>query len=275
MRRVLVLAFIFVLAASLAWGADFNSLMSEGKAALESKDYSQAEKAFRAALGEQPDSADAELYLGITLSRKGDRSQYKEAESHLKRALMASPQDPTANYELGMLFYARAVPSEAEDFFDNVLQAAPGSELARKAKEQLRIIREQGAQAGVEAGEARKRWALALSTGVQYDSNVVLRGHDEHLPEGVDRQYDWRSIYTFAGAVNFIQTEPVTGSIGYSFYQNENTELASYDVSQARHRRGKGWVCCATAGKKRLVIGPLLNDLRARHIFAFPVFRPF
>ena len=241
MIRILTLAVVFVFAASIAWGADFGALMSEGKTALEAKDYPRAEKAFRSALDEKPDSTEAELYLGITLSRKGDKSQYKEATSHLKRALMASPQDPTVNFELGMLFYERAVPAEAEDFFENVLEAAPGSDLARKAEAQLKLIKEQGAAPGGTVAEAQKRWALALSTGVQYDSNVALKGHDGSLPDDVHQKYDWRSIYTLTGAYNFLKAGPATGSVGYSFYQSENTVLKQYDVQAQTARIGFGY----------------------------------
>ncbi len=241
MRRILTLAIVLLFTASLAWGADFGSLMSEGKAALASKDYSHAEKAFRSALAENPYSAEAELYLGITLSRKGDKSQYKEATSHLKRALAASPMDPVTNFELGMVFYRRAVPSEARDFFENVLEFAPGGELARMAQDQLRIMQEEGAAPGGTVSEARKRWALAFSTGVQYDSNVALKGHGSSLPDDIRQQYDWRSVYSFAGEYNFLKAGPATGSIGYSFYQNENAVLKEYDVQAQTARIGFGF----------------------------------
>lgn len=237
MKRLLVLVVSFVLVASVAWAANFSSLMTEGKTALDAKDYVKAENSFRAALAETPDSTDAELYLGVTLSRKGDKAQYKEAESHLKHALMATPQDPLTNFELGTLFYNRAVPDEARDFFENVIAYAPGSELARKAEEKLRSMEHAEAAAPAKA-TAGKRWALAVAVGEQYDSNVVLKTRTGELPKGIDKQSDWRSLVNFTGGVNFLSAGPVNGSLGYSFYQSMHSTLTDYDVQSHTAKLG-------------------------------------
>lgn len=237
MKRVLVLLAVFILVASVVCAADFGALMSEGKSALNAKKYDNAEKAFRAALALNPDSAEAELYLGITMSRRGGtKEQLKEAESHLKRALMKTPEDPLTNFELGALFYKRAVPEEAQDFFDNVIELAPGSELARQAEQQLKAIQE-GSAEGVRE-EGKKHWFAALSTGLQYDTNVVLKGELGDLPEDVPYADDWRSIYTVAGGYNFLDTELFKGSAGYSFYQSIHNELIHYNVQAHNGRLG-------------------------------------
>lgn len=224
---------LFILMATMAWAGDFGLIMSEGRAALDAGDYAKAESAFRAALSDQPQSAEAELYLGIALSRKGDKAAYKEAESHLKHALKASPKDPLTNYELGTLFYKRAVPEEAEDFFENVLLYAPSGSLAAKAEEQLKAIR--GATSGA---ESEKSWAIGIGTGVQYDSNVALKTRYGLLPEGVSHQEDWRTIYTMAGGYRFLSNSLATGSIGYSFYQSLHSDLSEYDIQAHTLRLG-------------------------------------
>lgn len=223
MKRLLILFVAFVLFASVGWAADFGALMSEGKAELDAKKYDTAEKAFRAALALNPDSIEAELYLGITISRRGNKAEMKEAESHLKRALMETPEDPLTNFELGVLFYKRAVPEEAQDFFENVIELVPGTSLAKQAEDQLKAMQE-------EEVTGKKRWALALSTGLQFDSNVAIKAKRGDLPGDVPYEHDWRSIHTLAGSYNFLDTESFQGSAGYSFYQSIHEELVHYDV---------------------------------------------
>jgi Tfp pilus assembly protein PilF len=63
-------------------------------------DPASAEPAFREALRRDPESFDANLYLGAILYK---RRELEEAKVHLDRALKLRPDDPTARYESAML----------------------------------------------------------------------------------------------------------------------------------------------------------------------------
>jgi Tfp pilus assembly protein PilF len=63
-------------------------------------DPGSAEPVFREALRRDPESFDANLYLGAILYK---RRELEEAKVHLDRALKLRPDDPTARYESAML----------------------------------------------------------------------------------------------------------------------------------------------------------------------------
>jgi hypothetical protein len=196
--------------------------MTRGKADLEEKRYSLAESAFRSALDERPDDYEAILYLGISLNRLED----SEAESTLKRALYLDPEDPRTSFELAIHYLNRSINAEAEEFFDTVIQLAPGTELAERAKKQLDDVRGK-----VDTGKAVKRWAIRASVGLQYDSNVILLSEGDPLPGGVSRQSDWRGLLYFSGAYSLLKKDKFRTSAGYSLYQSIHKDLSEYDIS--------------------------------------------
>jgi tetratricopeptide (TPR) repeat protein len=218
---VFFLLFVFI-RPSVA--AEYEEFMAKGKADLQGKNYSAAEEAFRSALAINPESHDALLHLGIVLSRQGKR---KEAESYLKQALLRDPSDPLTNLEIGKLYQRERVFSEAADFYESVTSLAPDSDYAREA---ARLIKDIDRKIKEMESRKLKRWALGISLGVQYDSNVILGSDEVELPEGISRMDDFRAITTVAGSYRAFEMKKFRSSIGYSFYQSLHLELSRFNV---------------------------------------------
>ena len=215
------LAILLLLVPGAAGAKDsvYEQKMARGVLAIESGKYLDAAGEFQAALSEKPDDPAATLYLGISLSRTGD----PRAESTLKRAVALNPKDARANFELGVLYYRRDIPEEANDYFDTVVSLSPGSEIATRSQEFRKAARE---RKGKKAGP----WSLSLGLRGQYDSNVVLSPPGAVLPQGISRKSDYRTVALIDGRYRFLSGPKGELSAGYGFYRSWHRELSAFDV---------------------------------------------
>lgn len=185
---------------------------------IEMNDFAVAIEIINDVLRKKPNDERATLYLGIALSRSGDR----EAERVLKKALLLNPNNPRTNLELGIYYFNKGIHSEAADYLNNTIKMAPNTEFAEKAEEYLRLVKPE---------DVANRWALNFSFGGQYDNNVVLDSGVNPLPEGISRKSDWRAIFYLKGLYNFISKKNIEGSVSYSFYQSLHADLSDFNVT--------------------------------------------
>lgn len=204
---------------SYATEARYQQHLTRGLSSLKADNYKDAIDELKSALKEKPGDFKATLYLGMALSRSGD----KEAETILKKAILMSPEDPQANLELGIYYFNRSMNYEARDYLENTKKLAPGTELSARAEEYLQVIRKK---------DIPRPWALNLSLGGQYDSNVVLSPTGSPLPEGISGKSDWRAVLSMQGRYNVTAGEKLEGSAGYNLYQSLHTRLSDFNVSQ-------------------------------------------
>jgi len=197
----------------------YEQKMARGVLAFESGKFPEAAGEFQAALSEKPDDPAATLYLGIAQSRSGD----PQAESTLKRAVALNPKDARANFELGVLYYQRNIPEEANDYFDTAASLSPGSEIASRAQEFRKA-------SGERMGAKAKPWSLSLGLQGQYDSNVVLSAPGAVLPQGISQQSDYRTVALLDGRYRFLSGPKGNLSAGYGFYRSWHRVLSAYDV---------------------------------------------
>lgn len=216
---VIILFFLIVSQACYATEATYEQHIARGISDIETNNFRTATEEFRAALKEKPDDLFATLYLGIALSRSGD----KEAETTLKKALSMNPQEPRTNLELGIFYFGRGIYDEARDYFENTIKLSPNTDLPGKAEKYLRFI---------ERRVTPKRWGLNISIGGQYDSNVVLNPDGSPLPQGISDESDWRGVLYLKGLYNMVKSAKGEGSIGYSFYQSLHNELTDFNIAQ-------------------------------------------
>lgn len=199
--------------------ASYEQRIAKGVAHLETGNYGSAADEFSAAIKERPGDFRATLYLGIALSRSGRA----EAEPTLKRALSMRPEDPRTNLELGIHFFNSSSYDVARSFFEKTARVAPGTEFSDRAGDYLKAMEERG---------ALKPWSLTSSIGAQYDSNVVLNGEDNPLPQGISKKSDWRAVVSLKGRYFFVRTGRTEASAGYRLYQSLHTRLSDFNVSQ-------------------------------------------
>ena len=91
-----------------------------------------------------------------------------------------------------MLYYHKGIYSEAKDFFETAKSLSPDGELSGPADAYISEIAKRESEA---QKEGQKNWALGLSVGEQYDSNVVLKPSDGALAEGISGKSDWRTVF--------------------------------------------------------------------------------
>jgi hypothetical protein len=183
---------------------------------------------FNAALKESPDDMTATLYLGIALSRSGD----KDAGLILRKALSMKPDDPRVNLELGIYYFNRSIYGEAGDYFENTIKLAPNTAVAAKAEEYLKAVR---------SGGTRKLFSASILTGIQYDSNVIINPENGVLPQGISRKSDWSAVFNVKGRYNFVREQNTDAYAGYSLYQNLHIHLSHFNVTQQLFELGAGY----------------------------------
>ncbi len=199
--------------------ASFEKSMARGIAAIEAQDYRTATDEFKGSLAEHPDDPEANLYLGIALSRSNDPG----CETVLKKALLLAPDNPRTSLELGIYYYGRQISAEAVDYFDNAKKLAPGSDIAAKADQFLALLARTSSD---------KRWRVKLLTGMQYDSNVVLNADGSPLPQGISGKSDWRGIINGGASYSLLQSGSIDLTASYNIYQSLHTELSDFDITQ-------------------------------------------
>ena len=204
---------------AFATEADFEKRMARGVAALEANEPGQSLVEFRAALEEHPQDAEANLFLGIALSRTND----PQAETVLKKALVLEPDNQRTNLELGIFYLRNNVPEEAEDHFDTVIKTSTDADLAAQAREYMSKLN---------TGSKEKLWSLHASTGMQYDSNVIANAEGLPLPPGISRKADWCAVMSFGGGYTLFKNEKSAIQAEYNFFQNLHFWVTDYNVTQ-------------------------------------------
>ena len=89
-------------ASSAMGGADLQSLLAQGRSAMERQDWPQAIEAFKKALAIKPDLPEAHAYMGIILTQAGHADGALLA---FNRALSTNPEFPLALWGKGMVLY--------------------------------------------------------------------------------------------------------------------------------------------------------------------------
>ena len=217
--------FLFLLIISSAAYAEekatFELSVTKGILALDKQEYEKAVAYFRAAVQEKPEDPSANLYLGIALNNSGNE---QDGERFLKKALKLDPLSPQTNLELGIFYYKKGFHAEARDFFETAKHNAQETDLSDFAEAYIENIDQKEIKV--------KNWALNLTTGIQYDSNVILDSSAGPLPEGISRKSDWRGIIFFEGKITPLLTDHISLGPTYSFYQSLQAELTDFNVQQ-------------------------------------------
>jgi len=223
----LTVLLVFTASASYAdFAPDREVNLSKGIASIDSREYDDAVAIFREILKTNPDDTQAMLMLGIALNRKG---ALRDAESTLKDVANRQYDLARTNYELGVVYYKQGNYSAAREYFKKAEQSMPDPSLTSSIA---------GFNEDIENREHTKRFNLQTTAGLQYDSNVTLRGSDEDKfvkrnkglfeKESADRA-DARVVLFLKGSA-LITNAPVRTEASYSFYQSLHSHISSYNV---------------------------------------------
>jgi tetratricopeptide (TPR) repeat protein len=212
-------AFIMFSASIISAAESDDNELATGISLVKKSNYKEGAVILRKVTAKNPDNPEANFYLGMALNRT---SPDKEAESFLKHSLMEDPDNPGLNLELGMHYFNKDVPAEAADYFEEVIKLAPKSELAEKSREYLKKIE----------NRQEKNWSLNIFAGGQYDSNVILNGRDMPLPAGYSGKSDWSALVNLKAAYTPLRSETTEARVAYSYYQNIHAALKKFDIVQ-------------------------------------------
>ncbi|OPY03051.1 MAG: Tetratricopeptide repeat protein [Syntrophorhabdus sp. PtaB.Bin047] len=176
--------------------------------------------------------------------------KYKEAVPVFEKA--ASRQkgfEPGCRYYIGACRIALGDVEEGKKDLKKVVEASPGSAEAKNAQKLLanveKLLEEVSGMervASVTAAPRRptkeKPWAVSLSLGLEYDSNVGLIPSDQEKPEDVSNTGDFRVVHSLAGTYEFLNTGEDFAGVRASIYGTtqfrdtlfnvENTLLSLY-----------------------------------------------
>ncbi|MDP2158694.1 MAG: tetratricopeptide repeat protein, partial [Nitrospirota bacterium] len=227
--KAFCLTILVVVMASVSYAdlaPDYEVNMSRGIARIDSREYDVAVTIFRDVLKTNPEDTRAKLMLGIALNRKG---ALRDAESTLRDVANRQHDLARTNYELGVVYYKQGKYSAAKEHFKKAEQNMPDPSLAGSIA---------GFNADIDRREHTKRFNLQATVGLQYDSNVTLRGSGEDSfvslnswlfdKESRERS-DSRAVLFLKGSA-LITDASVRTEASYSFYQSLHTSLSSYNV---------------------------------------------
>lgn len=224
----LAAAFAFGLAAGLPWGpaparaaggADLD--IARGIDLMNAERHRDAVVHLERAVAEEPDSEEALFYAGVAFSRIGE---YDRAAELLARAL-AVRESPEVVYELGRAHALAGRCADATAMFDRLPALGAGEGIVEVAATHLEGCRGAPRSGGVE---------LALSVGVQADSNVILEPDN---PVGPERdESDNRALLHLNATWNALRAGGASLVLGYEGYRSSHADLGDYDSLYHRLR---------------------------------------
>ena len=149
-----------------------------------------------------PDSEQALTYLGQACYQVGD---YEKASEIFRRLLKKSPNQPEFHLSLGLALLKLGQKEEAQKEFNL-------------------------AEAVTEKGRPRF-WRIKLSTGTQYDSNLVLSPRDSDLTGAISDKWGIRQILLAFGEASHSFSEKTKSGLSYTYYQAFNFDRGQEDFN--------------------------------------------
>lgn len=213
--------------------------------------YTEASAAFDNADGLTREDAQLALYRGLIALREGDNDRAAPA---LETAARLSPRmtEPVASYYAGLAWQGASERTKAREAFQRVIDIdgdGPWGQEARKLLGSTELF----------------PFYARLSAGVEYDSNVLLRGDNvTEAPVGTRLtqagERSWRGVWEAEAGVELFRASDWSGGITGSYFGNAHTDVDELDthyptvggylarrlgpntVAQALYQFGHAWV---------------------------------
>jgi tetratricopeptide (TPR) repeat protein len=193
-------------------------------------DAAAADAELTRAEAESPDDARVLLYRGLLLM---EDAKDREAAVVLERAGRQSASvDPLASYYAALAWQRSEEREKARASLERARAAEPGSRWSKQAADAL-------AQFGSGGDAAPRRFWAALSVGVEYDSNVVLRGDGVSLPRNISDESDGRVWWNVEVGAEAFRTENWAGGAVAGYYGSAHFELHDFDIA---YPNGSVWL---------------------------------
>lgn len=205
-------------AASLRAARDADATLADtdlmlGIALYHTDDLAGARAALDAAAGHTQREAELELYRGLVLLRS---SQTREAALALERARRADPDkvEPVASYYAALAWHAERERERARSALARVRDLDPDGPWAEQAQQALRT------ETGTDP------WWAALTLGVEYDDNVVLRATGDTQRD----EDDFRAVALLGWGVRLLEAEGWSGGVTGSYTGWAHFDQSDFDL---------------------------------------------
>lgn len=175
-------------------------------------------RALDAAEQEDPSDARVALYRGLLLL--ADSENVPAAAEFERAAALDSELGPLANYYAGRAFQDEEDREKAQIALERVKAQAPGSTWAEQADLAL---------ARLDEPYLPHRW-MRLQAGMDFDSNVVLRGENVDLPESISDEQDGRAHWSTDFGWEFFRDPKWSMGLMPAYSGNAHIDLTRYDL---------------------------------------------
>jgi hypothetical protein len=209
-------------------------------------DLDGAEAALDEARIREPGSAEVDLYEGlIRLERADEPAAAAEA---LERARGRDPVgvEPVASYYAGIAWLRARERERAREALERVRREAPGTEWAAAAERALegpggaaRGLRDRRDLSWISHAERplgsiadlhRTGPWIVVSGGIEYDSNVVLRGDAVRVPDEISDEGDARGVWTAQAGTELFRNRDWTLGLMAAYYGSAHFDLTDFDT---------------------------------------------
>ncbi|HUU82767.1 MAG TPA: tetratricopeptide repeat protein, partial [Phycisphaerae bacterium] len=190
--------------------------------------FGDAESGFQQFIEQRPDDPMPYLFLAVVYYRqaKDQPENLPQAEENLDQAEAALERSgkPDRSVEATIKFYRALIALQRENWdeartaLEEGYELAPESEIGKQSKELLDQLVE------------RRPWELAIQLGFDWDSNVILRGHDVITRKGDQKPDDWRFGLASAFTYRLVDTEEFVLGVGGTTFNTWHTEIDEFDV---------------------------------------------
>ena len=226
---LLILIFVPVSVYANPDAPDFEVTIEKGKISFNNSEYAKALEEFNSAVSAKPDDPAANWWLGVSYLKAGN---HEKAIAPLTKATRDPELSVTANYYLGTAYYGLGFFEDAKESFESVLAHSPPEDLKSYAHDYLDNINKQ-----ISAGQRdipTKPLKLTFASGIQYDTNAILSPDDEKLVSvmGIKKgANDWRTVLYLDGTYNLLDKENWLLGVGYSVYQNFHKRHSGFNTN--------------------------------------------
>lgn len=216
---VIFAASFLLLTASVIYAADeFELYIAQGIEKINAGNFREAVEILKKALELRPDNPEAEFYTGMAYARIGEMSR---AERLFQKIKTEEVYASNVYLELGRIYYAWKECKRADKYL--TIFKALTSDDAQKGYADAMVER------CYEQEDAEKPYKLNLTTGVEYDTNVILEPTNP-VTDADFRNEDGRAVVLIDAGARVFKNRDLSAKVDYNFYQSLQFDLTRFNV---------------------------------------------
>jgi hypothetical protein len=216
---LILITAVLLTAAPASYAAETYELyIAQGIEKINAGNYDEALDILKKALELKPDNPEAEFYLGVAYSRVG---QLSTAEKLFTKIMKKEEFAANVYLELGRIYYAWDECRKAEGYLTTFKNLSDDAVAKGYADSLIKSCYEKKAE--------EKPYRLDVSLGAQYDDNVILESTNP--PVSTERNEDSRLVALITAGARVFKNSSVNARVDYNFYQSLHARLNEFNVN--------------------------------------------